>query len=143
MGDAMVAHQFFLILLALIALGNPVSLDIAMGPDDPVSANRDAVCSDLVRLAARAHQYYHRAPALGGGGNSFIGLTADYSGLAKLTNLPGGKNVNGTYRISCAGLGNQVILEGVGREAVAGGNYITMHIIVREQGRPDSLYQVY
>jgi hypothetical protein len=120
-----------------------MAADITMGPGNAVSANVDAISTDLVYLAARAQQYYHRPAALGGGGNSFVNLTGDAAGLARLTNMPGGKNANGTYAIQCAGTVNYVVLEGVGRETVDGGNYVTMRIIVRDQGRPDSLYRVY
>jgi hypothetical protein len=80
---------------------------------------------------------------LGGGGNSFVGLTSDATGLAKLTNMAGGKNANGTYKIQAPGTLNEVVIEGVGTENVSGGNFVTMRIVARDQGRTDSLYQVY
>jgi hypothetical protein len=131
-------------LLLMIGGGDPVAEGIKMFPEKSVSSDRNAVCNDLVFLAARAHQYYSRPAASGGGGNSFVGLTADANGLAKLTTMPGGRNANGRYMIQTAGIGNHVVLEGVGiGYSVAGGNYVTMRIIVRDQGQPDSLYQVY
>ncbi len=136
-------QSFLLILLVTIIVGNPVAVGVTMGLDNAVSTNRDAVCNDLVNLAARAQQFYRRPVASGGGGNSFVGLTADYAGLAKLTNLPGGKNANGIYLISNAGTANNVVVEGVGTEIVSDGNHVTMRIMVRDQGRPDSLYRVY
>ena len=51
--------------------------------NSPPSANRDAVASDLINLGARAQHYYRRAISVGGGGNSFVGLTADAAGFAK------------------------------------------------------------
>ncbi len=136
-------QQLLLIVLMMIGVGNPVLVGITMGPDNAVTANRDAVCSDLVNLAARAHQYYRRPAALGGGGNSFVGLWADAAGTAKLTNMPDGKNANGVYLIQSAGTANNVVIEGVGTEVASDGNHLTMHIIARDGGRPDSLYQVY
>ncbi len=136
-------QQLLLIILGVIVVGIAVAVGITMFSDNAVSANRDAVSNDLVNLAARAQQFYRRPAALGGGGNSFVGLTADATGLAKLTNMPGGKNANGTYSVQSVGTANQVVLEGVGTENVSGGNYVTMRIIARDQGRTDSLYQVY
>ena len=136
-------QQLLLIILGVIVVGIAVAVGITMFSDNAVSANRDAVSNDLVNLAARAQQYYRRPAALGGGGNSFVGLTADATGLAKMTNMGGGKNANGTYSVQSAGTANQVIIQGVGTETVSGGNYVTMRIIARDAGRTDSLYQVY
>ncbi len=136
-------QQLLLIILGVIVVGIAVAVGITMFSDNAVSANRDAVSNDLVNLAARAQQYYRRPKALGGGGNSFEGLTANSTGLAKLTNMAQGKNANGTYSITADGTVNQVIIQGQGTETVGGGQYVTMAIIARDQGRTDSLYQVY
>ena len=136
-------QQLLLIILGVIVVGIAVAVGITMFSDNAVSANRDAVSNDLVNLAARAQQFYRRPAALGGGGNSFVGLSADAAGLAKLTNMGGGKNANGTYSVQTAGTANQVVIQGVGTETVSGGNYVTMRIIARDAGRTDSLYQVY
>ena len=105
-----------------------------MFSDSAVSANRDAVSNDLVNLAARAQQFYRRPTALGGGGDSFVGLTANVAGLQKLTNMPGGRNANGTYTISSAGTDAQVEITGVGTEEVSG-NPVTMKILARNAGQ--------
>ncbi len=118
-------QQLLLIILGVIVVGIAVAVGITMFSDNAVSANRDAVSNDLVNLAARAQQFYRRPAALGGGGNSFVGLTADATGLAKLTNMALGKNANGTYTVSSAGTANQVILRGIGTETLAGNN-VTM-----------------
>jgi hypothetical protein len=135
-------QQLLLIILGVIVVGIAVAVGISMFSDNAVSANRDAVSNDFVNLAARAQQFYRRPAALGGGGNSFVGLSADQAGLQKLTNMPGGKNANGTYSILSAGTANQVIIQGVGTENV-GTDYVTMCIVSRDQGRTDSLYQVH
>lgn len=129
-------QQLLLIILGVIVVGIAVAVGITMFSDNAVSANRDAVSNDLVNLAARAQQYYRRPTALGGGGNSFDGLT-----LAKLTNMPNGQNANGTY--SCGTpTANDVVITGIGTEMV-GTNPVQMKIIARNQGRTDSLWQVY
>ncbi len=136
-------QPFLLIFLALIMIGNPLVVGMTTGPDNNVSASLDALCNDLVNIAFRAHQYYRRPAALGGGGNSFVGLTADAAGLAKLIKAPGGRTANGCYTIVLAGRANQVELQGVATVTVSGGHYVTMQILVRDGGRPDSLYRVY
>ena len=136
-------QQLLLIILGVIVVGIAVAVGISMFSDNAVSANRDAVSNDLVNLAARAQQFYRRPTALGGGGNSFVGLTADATGLAKLTNMAGGKNANGTYSVKTAGAANQVTVEAVGTETAPDGNKVTMDIIVRDAGRSDSLVAVH
>ncbi len=130
-------------ILSKTVIAIALAFSASLFSDDAAGGNRDNVKNDLIRLAARAHQYYRRPAALGGGGRSFVGLTADPSGLAKLTSWPDGKSGNGIYYVSSAGTLNSVIISGVGRDTVAGGNYVCMFIVVREQGLPDSVQQVY
>jgi hypothetical protein len=121
-------QQLLLIILGVIVVGIAVAVGITMFTDNAISANRDAVTNDLVNLAARAQQFYRRPTALGGGGNSFVGLTADAAGLRKLTNRE--QNANGTYSITSAGTATAVVLQGIGTEMVDGTNYVTMEIHV-------------
>ena len=55
-----------------------------MRGEDPRSANKEALTRDLMNLALRAQDYYHRPQSRGGGQESFVELTANYDGLAKL-----------------------------------------------------------
>ena len=121
-------QQLLLIILGVIVVGIAVAVGITMFTDNAVNANRDAVTNDLVNLAARAQQFYRRPTALGGGGNSFVGLTADAAGLRKLTNR--GTNANGTYTIKTAGTATGVVLNGVGTEYADGTNKVTMEMHV-------------
>jgi hypothetical protein len=109
-------QQLLLIILGVIVVGIAVAVGITMFKDNAVSANRDAVTNDLVNLAARAQQYYRRPTALGGGQGAFTGLTADATGLKKLTSMPNGTNANGTYTISTAGTSSTIVLQGLGVE---------------------------
>ena len=109
-------QQLLLIILGVIVVGIAVAVGITMFKDNAVSSNRDAVTNDLVNLAARAQQYYRRPTALGGGQGTFAGLTADATGLKKLTSMPNGTNANGTYTISTAGTSTTVVLQGLGVE---------------------------
>jgi len=136
-------QQLLLIILGVIVVGIAVAVGITMFSDNAVNANRDAVSNDLVNLAARAQQFYRRPLALGGGGNSFVGLTADQAGLSKLTNMPQGRNANGTYKVLTAGTANQVVVEGQGTETAPDGSFVTMDIFCRDMGRTDSLVVVH
>jgi len=138
----MAQQQLFLIVLVLIILGLAVTIGVAMFQDNSASANRDSVANDLLSFAARAHEYYRRPAVHNGGGNSYVGLTADAAGLARVTNLPGGKNGNGIYTIQAAGTAAQVVLEGTGTEVLPDGHPVTMRIVVRET-LADSLFTVY
>jgi hypothetical protein len=137
------SQQILLIILATVIVGIAVIVGISLFSDNAVSANRDAVASDLSGLAGRAQQYYRRPTTMNGGGSSFMGLTADAAGLQKLTSLPGGKNENGTFSITAAGTASEVVIEGIGRESAADGNPVTVDIHVRDANRPDSLVWVH
>jgi Tfp pilus assembly protein PilE len=121
-------QQLLLIILGVIVVGIAVAVGITMFQDNAVSANRDAVTNDLVNLAARAQEYYRRSKGLGGGGNSFVGLTADAAGLAKLTSKS--TNANGTYSIMTAGTATSVVLKGVGVEKGTNGAPIEVRMSV-------------
>jgi len=115
-------QQLLLIILSVIVVGIAVTLGITMFSDSSIDANRDEITNDLNNLASRAHQYYRRPSYLGGGGNSFAGLSADATGIAKLTNAP--KNDNGQYSIALAGTGSGtsacVEIVGIGTELYEG-----------------------
>ena len=121
-------QQLLLIILGVIVVGIAVAVGITMFQDNTVSANRDAVTNDLVNLASRAQQFYRRPTALGGGGNSFVGLTADAAGLAKLTSKS--TNANGTYSIMTAGSATSVVVKGLGVEKGTDGNSIQVQMSV-------------
>ncbi|HTY57610.1 MAG TPA: hypothetical protein VMF59_02295 [Bacteroidota bacterium] len=120
-------QQLLLIILSVIVVGIAVAMGITLFTDSSIDANRDAITNDLTALASRAHQYYRRPSCLGGGGNSFTGLTADAAGIRKLTNSP--KNDNGVYSIAApssgSGLTANIELLGVGNELVDG-DYVTV-----------------
>ena len=126
-------QQLLLIILGVIVVGIAVAVGITMFSDSAINANRDAMVNDLVNLASRAQQFYRRPSSLGGGGNSFAGLTADAAGIAKLTNKP--VNGNGSYYIkiagTSAGTGSIVELEGLGNETGTNGtSAVLVHIKV-------------
>ncbi len=138
----MAQQQLLLIVLVVIVIGLAIAVGIALFADNAVDANRDAVSQDLVNFAVRAHEYFRRPAVFNGGGTSFVGLTSDAVGIAKLTNLPAGRNGNGTYSIHSAGTAMSVVLQGVGTETTSDGNYVTSRILVRAN-LPDSVFQVH
>ena len=138
----MAQQQLLLIVLVVIVLGLAVAVAITMFGDSAIDANRDAVSEDLLNFAAKAHEFYRRPSLFNGGGGSFTRLTSDAAGIARLTNLPGGKNDNGTYSVQTAGTANQVVLQGVGTEEASEGQYVTVRILIRESAA-DSLYTIY
>jgi len=121
-------QQLLLIILGVIVVGIAVAVGITMFSDNAVSANKDAVTNDLVNLASRAQQFYRRPTALGGGQGAFTGLTADATGLGKLTSKP--TNSNGTYSIITAGDASHVKLHGVGTEKGTDGNLLSIDMDV-------------
>ena len=127
-------QQLLLIILGVIVVGIAVAVGITMFTDNAVNANRDAVTNDLVNLSARAQQFYRRPTALGGGGNSFVGLK-----MANLTNRP--SNANGTYTLGAV-TANDVIITGVGTEKADASNNVTMRIKVSDTVA-DSVFVVY
>ena len=121
-------QQLLLIILGVIVVGIAVAVGITMFSDNAVSANKDAVTNDLVNLASRAQQYYRRPASLGCGEGSFVGLTANAAGLAKLTSKA--TNSNGTYSVGTAGSATTVVLHGNGTEKGTDGSVLSIDMSV-------------
>ncbi|MBW7889065.1 MAG: hypothetical protein H3C35_12030 [Bacteroidetes bacterium] len=127
-------QQLLLIILGVIIVGIAVAVGITMFQDNAVSANRDAVTNDLVQLAAKAQQFYRKPQALGGGGNSFIKLTADTAGISLLVSPAFFNNDNGYYQILTAGTAGAVVFQGTGKTALADGSFPTYQCTVSAAG---------
>ena len=108
-----------LIILGVIIVGIAVAVGIIMFQDNVVDQNRSAVIADLTTLSAKAQQYYAKPTKLGGGGNSFVGLTADAVALALLASPSFMTNANGVYTVKKAGTVANVVLHGVGTTALS------------------------
>ncbi|HTY10608.1 MAG TPA: hypothetical protein VMF88_06015 [Bacteroidota bacterium] len=126
-------QQLLLIILGVIIVGIAVAVGITMFQDNAVDQNRSAVIADLTTLAAKAQQYYAKPVTLGGGGNSFVGLTADATGLALLASTSFTNNANGVYTIKTAGTATSVVLHGVGTTALSDGTYPSYDMTVTSQ----------
>ncbi len=123
-------QQILLIILGVIVAGIAVIVGIAMFQDNAVDHNRAAVIGDLKKLAIKAEQYYTKPTTLGGGGNTFIALTADATGLAQLATTAFTNNANGTYSIKTAGTATSIVFEGVGKTALSDGTFPTYDMTV-------------
>ena len=129
----MVQQQLLLIILGVIIVGIAVAVGITMFQDNAVDQNRTAVIADLTSLAAKAQQYFAKPTTLGGGGNSFSGLSADDTGLGILASTAFTTNSNGTYSIKVAGGATSVTLQGIGTTALSDGSKPTYTMLVTAQ----------
>ena len=102
-------QQLLLIVLGVIVVGIAVVVGINLFSANAVSANRDGVIADLNNLGAMAQQYYRKPTSMGGGGNTFTGLTIP----TKTDTTP-----NGTYAATVAA--QSITLTGTGTEKNAG-----------------------
>ncbi len=126
-------QQLLLIILGVIIVGIAVAVGITMFQDNAVDQNRSAVIADLTTLSAKAQQYYAKPVSLGGGGNSFVGLTADATGLGILASTAFTNNANGTYTVKTAGTATTVVLHGVGKTSLSDGSFCSYDMAVTNQ----------
>jgi len=107
MSATMGQQQILLLTLAVIIVGIATIVGITMFTATAASANMDAVVNDLLKLGAKAQQYYLKPTNLGGGGGSFKGMS-----MADLTTKP--SNENGKYSIKTTRK-RKVVLRGIGK----------------------------
>ena len=93
-------QQLLLVILVTIIVGIATVVAINVFGTSAVSANEDAVRQDVLTIAASAQGWYIKPSMMGGGNNSFAGLTfndiqfpADSIINSGLTAV----NMNGTY----------------------------------------------
>ena len=118
-------QQLLLIVLGVIIVGIAVVVGINVFTASSLTANSDAVISDLTNLASMAQQYYRKPEAMGGGGNSFVGFSIP----ATLDTT-----ANGVYTISTAGTATGISFQGVGNEKNGSGDYVTIVMDVTATG---------
>ncbi len=124
-------QQLLLIILGVIIVGIAVAVGITMFQDNAVDQNRSAVIADLTTLASKAQQYRAKPVSLGGGGNSFVGLTdIGVLGIGLLATTGFADNPNGTYSIKTAGTATQVEFHGVGKVALSDNTFPTYDMMV-------------
>ncbi|WP_138429785.1 hypothetical protein [Fodinibius saliphilus] len=106
-------QQLLLVILVTIIVGIATVVAINTFSSASDSANLDAVRQDMLSIASSAQQYYMKPQALGGGGNSFTGISID-----NLGGVPGDisgsyiVNANGTYEIAVTSSGDSLEITG-------------------------------
>ncbi|MEX0595377.1 MAG: hypothetical protein WD512_02675, partial [Candidatus Paceibacterota bacterium] len=95
-------QQLLLVILVTIIVGIATVVAINVFGTSAESANRDAVRQDVLTIAAASQGWYIKPEMMGGGGNSFDGMTfRDINFSAeKISETDDGvtaENMNGTY----------------------------------------------
>lgn len=119
-------QQILLIVLGMIIVGITIAVAVILVNENAVTSNRDAMSTDLMNIAVRAQQYYNTPGPMGGGGRSFLGLTADAAGMLKLVSTEMSDNPNGVYSIRAAGNNTRVIFQAIGRFELSDGSFPTL-----------------
>src|SRR5438093_1345166 len=99
-----------------------------MRGEDLRAANKEALTRDLMNLALRAQDYYHRPYSRGGGQGSFQWLTANYAGLSRLTSTS--FTPSGLFGILYSGTATSVVLIAYGTQLGTDGNLLRIEITV-------------
>lgn len=99
-------QQLLLTILVTIVIGVAIVVAIDTMQEAQRNANESAVRQDILAVLHDAQSYYRKPAMMGGGSNSFDGITEEHI----LSIDP--DNENGTYDIS--GSGNSVTVEGHG-----------------------------
>ncbi len=95
-------QQLLLIVLSIIIVGIAVVIGLGLFSEGADQANIDQVVQDVVAMGAKAQQYYMKPDALGGGGQSFVGMT--------ITDVGAAENRNGDqYAVTNAAAGSVTI----------------------------------
>ena len=116
-------QQLLLILLGVLLVGVAIAIGISLFADNAVMHSRDAITNEMIRLAARAQQYYRTPQSMMGGGHSFSGL----DDIKLLTSASTGVVAN----YSLTNEGNSITLTGVGKDLGRDGiNPVTVVMVV-------------
>jgi len=107
-------QQLLLVILVTIIVGIATVVAINTFSSASESANLDAVRQDMLTIASSAQQYYMKPDALGGGGNSFTGITVNnLGGVPGETNSSGFIfNENGSYEFTVQASGDSLQITG-------------------------------
>ena len=84
--------QLLMIVLAVIIVGIAVTVGITQFGESAVAANQDALSADCSTVINKAQGWFRKPTSLGGGGNSFVGLTLAKIGMEAT-------NANGTITL--------------------------------------------
>lgn len=87
------SQQLLLIVVGVVLIGIMIAIGMEMFKDQASATSRDAISNDLVHYAVQAQKYHRKPAVIGGGQNSFNGLTLSY--ITKQAS-----NANATYVLS-------------------------------------------
>lgn len=124
-------QQLLLVILGVIIASVAFGIGFTLFKDNQIDVNRMAVQQDLEEISVHARKYFNLPKTLGGGGHSFIGLTADAAGMAKIVGPDRSNNENGVYSITSSGDDALVIIRGVGKVELEDGTFPTYDCRVR------------
>ena len=110
-------QQLLLIVLGVIIVGIAVVVGINVFTASSLTANNDAVISDVMTIGSMAQQYYRKPAAMGGGGNTFTGFAVPKS-LEKTANM--------STAVSAAVTATKVTLTAKGTEKNSAGTDLTI-----------------
>ena len=100
-------QQILLIVLAVILVGISVAIGIQMFKDNALSANRDAIMSDLASLAANVYKYKMSSTNIGGGGGVYTGIANHDVGTLLNENAQYTWAVDNATQMTLTGTGKQ------------------------------------
>lgn len=91
-------QQLLLVILVTIIVGIATVVAINVFGASAATANRDAVRQDMLMIASAAQSWFIKPEMMGGGGNTFTGLTFEaFSFPADEISGTSAVNLNGTY----------------------------------------------
>ncbi len=120
-------QQLLILMLAAIFVGAAIIIGVNMFTDREVDINKAAVLQDCMTLAVRAQQWYRTPKILGGGGQSFTGITLEEVQFPVI-------NENGSFEVVVNDT-SQIMIIGIGSKPNPV-NPLTVQIITA----PDSIY---
>lgn len=118
------SQQLLLIVLGVIIVGVAVAAGIAIFGGNADQANRDAISQDVLRMASTAQGYYRKPKLLGGGGQSFTGITLAALGLE---DDGSGKYENENAQYFLVGIGTTLYI--VATSNIVPSSYIVLRVL--------------
>lgn len=111
-------QQLLLVILVTIIVGVATVVAINTFSSAADAATLDAVRQDLAQIAASSQAYYMKPDMMGGGGNSFDGITFnDITFGGEITDGQNATNENGSYSIPSNAGGDDFIVTATANDA--------------------------
>ena len=104
----------------MIIVGIAVAVGITQFGESALTANRDAVAGDCQVIVSKSQGWFRKPTSLGGGGNTFTGLTLGKIGASS-------SNQNGSYALTVDSA-TQITVVGTGNENTSGGSAVEVTI---------------